>query len=668
MKKFIAFLVTIIIITVLLCETVIVGITCQKKDVFHSSYQSMIVDKYRILQNTDEKKIIMVAGSSSAFGLDQDLLEKETGYKVVNFGLHAGFGHLFYSELAKENIKPGDIVLMGFEYHWVNNFDFLGQELVMTGVDDNIDMYKHIPVKFWPEFVGYMFRYAEKKNTFTAAGGNYSRDAFDAVSGQMTWPRPYAMSDYFDNVGTYGHVTVLDENGNVTISRTSAEYLKEFKEYIEKCGATVYFVSSPILYESIGCTTDDFLRLVELEEEQIGIPYISDPRLYMFPIDLMSNAVNHCNSEGEKIRTSILVDDLRLCGALESEKNTDVTKEEPGETFALVDVLPKRFLHKPQSVNRVYRTDNDGNVIVYAEGTDYVIDYERGTIRRTENSSIPNYSDHYAAYTTGKIVVEKNAEEPNPEGNRSYQVLVDYTYYVTETELESIADSSGFLSENVRNKILSGESIDIALCGDSIGAGTDTDGQGIFLNYLQETLEEYYGVTVNTEQFSIEGRSRNLLMESLPDILRKHPDVLMIEFGMYDHCDTEGSLEDRLNSFTYDIEYMLQLIKENGIDVILVGFFQQNMTLNVENMDVTVLYNNALRDIAQRNHVYFADVYTLFAKVGNVKPLSRDVTADFICHPNEWGHKLYFTSLIDVFNVDGSMRPADLKYYVYCAA
>lgn len=118
MAKFIKYIITTLIISVLLFEGVFWGIMVQKKDVFDSSYQNVIVDKYRALENTNERKIIMVSGSSSSFGLDQNMLEMETGYKVVNLGLHAGFGHLFYSELAKENINPGDIVLLGYEYGW----------------------------------------------------------------------------------------------------------------------------------------------------------------------------------------------------------------------------------------------------------------------------------------------------------------------------------------------------------------------------------------------------------------------------------------------------------------------------------------------------------------------------------------------------------------------
>ena len=81
-----------------------------------------------------------------------------------------------------------------------------------------------------------------------------------------------------------------------------------------------------------------------------------------------------------------------------------------------------------------------------------------------------------------------------------------------------------------------------------------------------------------------------------------------------------------------------------GVDVILIVFCQQNMTWDQENVEATKLYNEALKEIADRNNIYFADVYTVFDKVGNVKPLSTDVMADFIHHPTEWGHKLYLTS------------------------
>lgn len=665
MLKFIKYIITTLICFACIFELIVFGIIVQKKDVYDPSYQNLIVDKYRMLENTNDKKIIIIAGSSSSFGLDQRMLEEKTGYKVANLGLHAGFGHLFYSELAKENINEGDIVLLGYEYNWISDFETLGQQLIMTGIDDNIDMYKHIPVNRWKDIIGYLFKYAAQKNEYSGASGNYSREAFSGEDGQMTWLRDYAMSDYFDNINAYGMISVVNSNGEVAISDMSVAYLSNLKKYVEDRGASIYFVSSPILYESVSCSTDDFLKLVELEESIIGIPYISDPRLYMFPVDLMSNSINHCNSEGEKIRTSILIDDLQLCGAVESEKMSETVKNENGETFALVDTLPKRFIHKPKTVERVWGLDAEGNDIQFTEGVDYVVDYDRGTIRRTDNSAIPNYREHYVTYNSGKFTWLNNPENYNPGSNRQYQVRVDYSYYVSEKELEVLENNSDCLSNGVRKKILNGESITIALCGDSIGAGGDTNGEGIFLNYLDETLEQYYGIDVKTQNLSIAGRNRDLLLENLPNIIAEKPDILMIEFGMNDHCGVDGSSEERVSAYKKDIENAIIVLRENDIDVILIGFFQQNMTWDAENMEATRLYNEALKDIANRCGIYFADVYSVFERVGNIKSLSRDVMADFIHHPTEWGHKLYMTSIIGAFNINGKMRPVDLKDYVY---
>lgn len=174
MKAYLKFLILTLMIALIVFEIITLGILTLPRGRFHSSYQSMIQDKYRILKETNEPKIIMVSGSSSAFGLDQKMLEDATGYKVANLGLHMGFGYLFYTEMAKVNINAGDIVLVGYEYGWQHGFDWLDQSLIMTGIDDNIEMYTMIPPRKWPDFIGYLFKFAETKRSYTETSGIYS--------------------------------------------------------------------------------------------------------------------------------------------------------------------------------------------------------------------------------------------------------------------------------------------------------------------------------------------------------------------------------------------------------------------------------------------------------------------------------------------------------------
>lgn len=309
MKQYLKYIITTLVLAFVFFEVVVLGIIMIPADVFHSSYQSLIQDKYRVLIETNEPKIIMVCGSSSAFGLDQKMLEEKTGYKVANLGLHAGFGHLFYSELAKANINKGDIVICAYEYGWQNGFDFLDPNLIMTGIDSDIKMYTRIPVSRWMDFIGNIFRYAETKYTYTDASGIYSREAFDSETGQMTMERDYSLEYSADECGT--------ADINVVISDSSREYLIDFKEYVQERGASIYFAAPPIDVDGVTCDYTEMDKLKQLEEEEIGIPYISNPRDYVFPHELMSNAIYHCNTKGEKVRTELLINDLKKYGVIQ---------------------------------------------------------------------------------------------------------------------------------------------------------------------------------------------------------------------------------------------------------------------------------------------------------------------------------------------------------------
>lgn len=664
MKKFLIYLFISLMIGAILLEGIFLGITTQKKGVFHSSYQSMIVDKYRMLEKTPSPKIIMVAGSSSSFGLDQNLLEEASGLPVVNLGLHAGFGSLFYSELAKENIQPGDIVLLGYEYSWIDDFDPMDQELIMSAVDEHIDLYKHIPVSHWPDFLGYLFQYAEKKNTFEGADGLYSRDSFDPENGQMTYFRPEVFSNYAGNVANYGTVSVEDDQENITISDTSLCYLRDFKKYIEDRGAKAYFVSSPVYDESLDYSAEDFVKLARLEEKQIGIPYISDPLLYVFQKDLMLNSINHCNSEGEKIRTCILIDDLKRAGIIPQEPYSETVRRSIGETFALVGILPKRFLNKPVSVEKVYLKKENGETVEYTEGTDYTVDYDRGTIRRTEDSAIPDYSEHWVRFTRGRFDRYEEDGKTNPESNRPYQICVDYRYQVKEKALTAFEDQSDFLSESLKEKLTRGESVRISLVGDSIGLGTDTDGIGIFLNYLREALSSHFGAKIVTDNLSQAGGDISLLAQSTGRLLQEKPDLVIIELGMNDHSAPEAETEEKREAFRNQMEESVRALKENGTDVILMGFFQRNMSFTGENTGETIPYNEIIRETAEKNQVYFADIYRLYDLLDRRKQLTTDVLADYLHHPAEWGHQLYFSSLLPVFNIGGRIDPSDFPRFL----
>ena len=79
MKKFVKYNLLTAFVSVMLIIGFFLGIVAYPQNVFQVSYQSAIQDKFDVLINTNEPKIIVLGGSSAAFGTNQQLIEMESG-------------------------------------------------------------------------------------------------------------------------------------------------------------------------------------------------------------------------------------------------------------------------------------------------------------------------------------------------------------------------------------------------------------------------------------------------------------------------------------------------------------------------------------------------------------------------------------------------------------
>lgn len=62
------------------------------------------------------RKILIVAGSNALFGINSKQIESSTGIPTVNLAVHASLGVEYILSKAKQILKPGDIILMPFEF------------------------------------------------------------------------------------------------------------------------------------------------------------------------------------------------------------------------------------------------------------------------------------------------------------------------------------------------------------------------------------------------------------------------------------------------------------------------------------------------------------------------------------------------------------------------
>lgn len=309
MKRFLCYVLGIGATAAALLAGVFAAVVLVGAGAFSHTYQSVIQAKYDHLCDTTSPKIILIGGSSVAYGFDEELLEEETGYSVVNLGLYGGLGDLFQTEIARANIQSGDIVVLAYEYNWIDDDAFTGiiSDMVMSGIDGRIEMYRYIPLRNWGQILGYLPTYVEKKVEYTRDPGEDVHHTLFDSNGRLIESRPAnVMGDYNESSEAWNPVDL----SRMVISQASSTYLRQFADYVENHGATIVMTAPPLLADAAMSDPSTFTELARCARERTGIPYLGDPADYLFPAEYMYDTVYHCNETGARVRTQMFAQAL----------------------------------------------------------------------------------------------------------------------------------------------------------------------------------------------------------------------------------------------------------------------------------------------------------------------------------------------------------------------
>lgn len=299
-----------------------------KDPAYSGAYFDTFPDKADYLRSVAEAdKLVLFCGSSARFGYDSPMLAQAfPGYEVVNMGVYAYANMLPQARIVLHYMKEGDILLHSPELDAIAQ-QFCGsaaldkETFCMT--ESNYDLLSLLDCR-------------EFTNLFGAFG------AFQAARADME-PRSYADSPaLYDEDGNrqeqatynrYGDYILYRENNlsgeNFGVKRafynaghiTEADWqgINALYDSFASRGVSVYFTYSPRSRTSISedSTEASITELDALLRQRLRAPVISDIRsslmdpLYFYATD------NHLSTEGAKIHTDQVIDDLRR--ALEGE-------------------------------------------------------------------------------------------------------------------------------------------------------------------------------------------------------------------------------------------------------------------------------------------------------------------------------------------------------------
>jgi lysophospholipase L1-like esterase len=303
-----------------------------------------------------------------------------------------------------------------------------------------------------------------------------------------------------------------------------------------------------------------------------------------------------------------------------------LAKTEPGNLC--FDQVTKGSL----TLRSTYVAGKKGSV-VYTEGVDYVVDYAKGTITRTANSRIPDYS-------TNCLYGQKDFDHTKfPSfSNHAWFVWADYQ----TTNGRSWAkphDQSKYLAD-IRKKLEAGGPFKIASYGDSITAGGEASETGFrfqyrYAAYLQAKFPK---AKISVQDVSISGYSSQQGIDWFDKYIGTvdKPDLALVGFGMNDH-NIGGPDPEK---FKNNLVTLVKMIRERkGAEVILFSAFPPNDNWHYGSHRMAQ-FAEATREAAAEAHCAYADVYSTWEMVLQRKDQSS-LLGNNINHPDDFGHWMY---------------------------
>lgn len=282
--------------------------------VYDGSFVGSLADKLERLESTEGSRIVVVGGSSVAFGLKSDILERYTGMPVVNFGLYAALGTKLMLDLSRPHIRQGDIVILAPELDPQTLSLYFDPDVTLKALDGMpLSTYLDIPSEHYASMLGALWSHAHDKYAALLGGGVeykgiYSADSFNSYGDIKAGLRAEnVMTDYYD------------PNNTVTLdgSILSDEFVGYLNEYIGECreaGADVLFTWCPINELAIegGADASSLSAFENALEERIDATFISRIGDSVLEAGYFYDTNFHLNDAGALLRTIRLTEDVLL--------------------------------------------------------------------------------------------------------------------------------------------------------------------------------------------------------------------------------------------------------------------------------------------------------------------------------------------------------------------
>ena len=277
---------------------------------FDHLYLGELADKYARLRSfDDENKIVIIGGSSVAFGIKSPMIEQNLGIPAVNFGLYGPLGTAIMMDLTRGHIHEGDIVVLAPETDHQTMSMYFNGEGMWNCCDSDFTMLFKIRPHDWGEMLGSFWTYAQKKFQFYLYGkpnpdGVYDHDSFDEY-GDIIFTRTQPVMDEW-----YDTEVLVDLTPDI-VDQDYIDYVNDYIDYCERQGAQVFFSWPPMNALAVQQDLDGILAYATFIRENFHCQIISDITDYIMAPGYFYDTNYHVTDRGVIEHTARLIQDLQ---------------------------------------------------------------------------------------------------------------------------------------------------------------------------------------------------------------------------------------------------------------------------------------------------------------------------------------------------------------------
>ena len=300
-----------ILLTVMLGPIAATSIPSQNDKRFENAVTEKMA-RLKSLHESGQSKVVIIGGSSTAFGFNSALIEKYLGMPVVNLGTYAILGTKLMLDLARDYIGEGDIVIISPEIEEQTLSLYFSSSATLRAIDGDFSLLLDIPAKHWINLWGASWNFALEKRQYIKNGttpdpvGVYNADNFNEY-GDIKYDRARnRMSWYYD---PENNAIKLDES---IVSEDFIEYLNDYYKKITRRGANAYFYYCPMNILSVEATEtyDNRLNFQNYLKEQLDIPILGDIEEHIMNPKYFYDTNFHLTDAGAQMNTILLLENI----------------------------------------------------------------------------------------------------------------------------------------------------------------------------------------------------------------------------------------------------------------------------------------------------------------------------------------------------------------------